>query len=295
MFINFRLTEVNLRLNNLPKAIQHQNLLLRDKGEFTKFQILLEIMRNQPHIKQKDIADSVGITIQAISKYFKKLSKEGLLEAGSERADYRLTPKGTARLHEGLMGLESYLAIIKKEMKVEHAWPAIATQPIKAGQTIGLIVKEGITYTVAPDSPDAEAKGIALSDAEIGEDLGLKDLQGKVKLKQGKILIIKLPSIRRGGSHAVDIDKVRALYEEFKPDRVAVMGAVGRAVLNKLGTKPDIEFGISHAVAIAASRGLNVFVLVVGRMTNRMTQEIENVNMRSIVNISYEVRDPRIA
>ena len=50
-------------------------------------------MRNQPHIKQKDISDKLGITIQAISKYFKKLTKEGLLEAGSERADYRLTPK----------------------------------------------------------------------------------------------------------------------------------------------------------------------------------------------------------
>ncbi len=40
-------------------------------------------MRNQPHIKQKDISDKLGITIQAISKYFKKLTKEGLLEAGS--------------------------------------------------------------------------------------------------------------------------------------------------------------------------------------------------------------------
>jgi len=65
--------------------------LLRSKGELTKFQILLEVMRNQPHIKQKDISDTLGITIQAVSKHFKKLIEEGLLEAGSERADYRLT------------------------------------------------------------------------------------------------------------------------------------------------------------------------------------------------------------
>jgi predicted transcriptional regulator len=44
------------------------------------------------------------------------------------------------------------------------------------------------------------------------------------------------------------------------------MGAVGRAVLNKIGLKADIEFGISRSAAIAASRGLNVYVLVVGRM-----------------------------
>ena len=148
-------------------------------------------------------------------------------------------------------------------------------------------------YTVDPNSPVAELKGVAMTDAAVGEDLGLRNLQGKMNLKHGKILIVKLPSIRQGGSRAVDIAKVQTLYEEFKPDRIAVMGAVGRAVLNKLKLKADIEFGISHAVAIAASRGLNVFVLVVGRMTNRMTQEIENVNMKSAANISYEVRDAK--
>jgi putative transcriptional regulator len=275
----------------LPK--KNQTLLLQNKGEFTKFQILLEVMHNQPHIKQKDIADVMGITIQAISKYFKKLTKEGLLEAGSGRADYHLTPKAIGKLHDDLKGLERYVTSIRSEMKIERALPAIATQPVKAGQTVGLIVKEGVTYTVDPNNPVTEAKGIAMTDAAVGEDLGLRNLQGKMKLKQGKILIVKLPSIRQGGSRAVDIEQVQTLYEEFKPDRIAVMGAVGRAVLNKLKLKADIEFGISRAVAIAASRGLNVFVLVVGRMTNRMTQEIENVNMKSAANISYEVRDAK--
>ena len=235
----------------------------------------------------------MGITIQAISKYFKKLTKEGLLEAGSGRADYHLTRKGLGKLHDDLKSLERYVTFIKSQIKIEHAWPAIATQPVKAGQTVGLIVKEGVMHTVDPNSPVAELKGIAMTDAEVGEDLGLRNLQGKMNLKHGKILIVKLPSIRQGGSRAVDIAKVQTLYEEFKPDRIAVMGAVGRAVLNKLKLKADIEFGISHAVAIAASRGLNVFVLVVGRMTNRMTQEIENVNMKNAANISYEVRDAK--
>jgi len=278
-------------LNNLPR--KNQNLLLQNKGEFTKFQILLEVMHNQPHVRQKEIADTMGITIQAISKYFKKLTKEGLIEAGSGRADYHLTPKGKGKLHDDLKSLERYVASIRSEIKIEHAWPAIATQPVKAGQLVALIVKEGVMYTVDPNSPVAELKGLAMADAAVGEDLGLRNLQGKMNLKHGKILIIKLPSIRQGGSRAVDVAKVQALYEEFKPDRIAVMGAVGRAVLNKLKLKADIEFGISHAVAIAASRGLNVFVLVVGRMTNRMTQEIENVNMKNAANISYEVRDAK--
>jgi putative transcriptional regulator len=265
--------------------------LFRDKSEFTKFQILLEVRRNQPHVKQKDISNKVGITIQAISKYFKRLSKEGLLEAGSERADYRLTPKGIAKLHEDTKNMASYLRSIRNELKVEHAWIALATHPVKAGEQVGLITKGGIFYTVPLNEPEIEAVGIATTDANAGQDIGLKDLNGKVKLKQGKILIVKLPSIRKGGSRAVDVAKVKALYDEFKPDRIGVMGAVGRAVLNELGLKAEIEFGISHAVAIAASRGLNVFVLVVGRMVNRMIQEIDSQNLRFAGDIVYEVKD----
>jgi putative transcriptional regulator len=268
-----------------------QNIFLRDKGEFTKFQILLEVMRNQPHIKQKDISDKIGITIQAISKYFKKLTKEGLLEAGSERADYRLTPKAVTKLREDVHALENYITEVKHDLKIEHAWPAIATQPVKAGQEVGLIMKEGPMYTTAIDNTVMEAKGIALADAKPGEDLGLKELRGKVKIKRGKILIVKLPSIRKGGSRAADLSKVKAFYDEFKPDRIGVMGAVGRAVLNKLGLKADIEFGISRSAAIAASRGLNVFVLVVGRMVNRMIQEIDQINMKTSADIIYEVKD----
>ena len=183
---------------------------------------------------------------------------------------------------------------MKHDIKLEHAWPAIATQAIKAGEEVGLMMKEGVMYTVPSDSIMMEAKGIALADAEPGEDLGLKDLHGKVKVKQGKILIVKLPSIRKGGSRATDLAKVKSFYDEFQPDRIGVMGAVGRAVLGKLNRKADIEFGISRSAAIAASRGLNVFVLVVGRMVNRMIQEIDQINIKTAGNIIYEVKDAQI-
>ena len=267
--------------------------MLRDKGEFTKFQILLEVMRNQPHVKQKDISETMGITIQAISKYFKKLSKEGLLEAGSERADYRLTQKGIIKLREELKNLDSYVKSIKNELKVDHAWIALATLPVKVNEQVGLITKGGIFYTVSVTDPDVEAVGIATNDAEAGEDIGLKDLKGKIKLRQGRILIVKLPSIRQGGSRTVDIVKITELINDFKPDRIGVMGAVGRAVANKLSLKADIEFGISHAAVIAASRGLNVLVLVVGRMVNKMIQEIDSQNMHFARDIIYEVKDAK--
>jgi putative transcriptional regulator len=267
--------------------------ILRDKSESTEFQILLEVMRNQPHVRQKDIADAVGITIQAVSKYFKKLAKEGLLEAGSERADYRLTPKASEALHDYLKNLDRYVTRVKSDLKVERLLPALATQPLHEGETAGLLMKDGVLHAVKSNHPEAEAFGTVATDARSGEDVGLIDVHGKVKSKPGKILMVKLPSIKEGGSRAVNLAKVRQLYKEFRPDRVGVMGVVGRAVLNKLTLEADFDFGITRASALAAERGINVFVLVVGRMVSRMIEEIDMTNIKHASNIVYEVKDGR--
>ncbi|MGB9915473.1 MAG: winged helix-turn-helix transcriptional regulator [Candidatus Bathyarchaeales archaeon] len=270
------------------------HFLLRDKGALTKFQILFEIMRQQPHIKQKDVSEALGITIQAVSKHFKTLMKEGLLEAGSERAEYRLTAKAYEKLQDYLKNIDDYVKTIKTTLKVERLIPAIAMQPVKAGDTVGLVMKDGVLYAVASADAKVEACGVAIINADTGEDVGLKDVKGKVKVPPGKVLLVKLPSIKEGGSRAVDITKIKQLYEKFKPDRIGVIGVVGRAVLNKIGLKADFEFGISRATAVAASRGLKVFVLVVGRMVNHVIDAIDMENIKSATRIIYEVEDAQI-
>ncbi|WNZ28896.1 MAG: winged helix-turn-helix transcriptional regulator [Candidatus Bathyarchaeota archaeon] len=267
--------------------------LLRDKGELTKFQILFEIKRKQPHVKQEDISKTLGITVQAVSKHFKKLINEGLIEPGADKANYMLTPKAIEKLQEGAKSLERYALRIESGLKIERVWPALAAQPIKAGDQVGIIMKEGIVYAVPADHSDAKVFGVATTDAKTGEDLGFEYLKGKVKVERGRILIVKLPSIKEGGSRSVDLAKVKKLYKEFQPNRIGVMGSVGRAVLNKLELKADIEFGINRAAAIAALRGLDVFVLVVGRMANRMIEEIDEMNIKRTINIPYEMKDGR--
>lgn len=265
--------------------------LLRKKGELTRFQILVEVLRNQPHVKQKEIADALNITVQAVSKYFKKLLRDELIETGVKRANYKLTPKANKKLQEYLADLECYVNKVKRDLKVERVWPAIAAKKIKAGEKASLFMRGGVLYAVPFEGHPTKAYGTAISDAEDGEDVILTDLKGEIELETGRILIIKLPSANEGGSRAVDIARLQKLYEEFKPDKIGVMGTVGRAVLNKLGAKADIEFGISKASALAALRGLNIFVLVVGRMVNRIIEEIEIANAKYGANIVYEVRD----
>lgn len=277
-------------MNKMPRRNPNPDVM-RNKGELTKFQILVEILRTQPHVKQKDVAETLGITVQAVSKYFKKLIKDGLLESGDSRAYYKLTPKAFTKLQEYLVNVERYVNAVKRDLKVERVWPAIAAQKIRAGDKVGLVMRGGVLYAVPSGQSTARAHGTAINNAEEGEDVALSDLKGEIELKTGKILIIKLPSISEGGSRAIDIERVHKLISEFNPDKVGVMGSVGRAVLNKLGIKADIEFGISRASAMAALRGLNVFVLVVGRMVNHIVDEIESVNSRYNSRITYEVVD----
>jgi putative transcriptional regulator len=274
----------------MPRQPKPRNVL-RDKGESTEFQILLEVLRSQPHVKQKDVADAVGITVQAVNKHFRKLAKEGFLKVGTERADYRLTPKATEKLDDYLKSLSSYTAKVKSDLKIERLLPALATQHVKEGETVGIVMKEGVLHAVRPDHPEAEATGVAVQVAEAGEDVGLREVCGKVKTRQGKVVMVRLPSITEGGSRAVDLAKVKKLYEEFCPDRIGVIGVVGRAVLNKLGLRADLDFGITRATALAAERGLNIFVLVVGRMVNRVIEEIDTTNVKLGSNITYEVKD----
>ena len=228
-----------------------------------------------------------------VSKHFKKLIREGLVEVGEEKANYRLTPKAIEKLQEGAKTIERYALKIETGLKIERVWPAIAAQSVKTGDQVGLIMKNGILYAVPFDNPDVKAFGRVTTNAKVGEDLGFEYLKGQVKIERGRILIVKLPSIKEGGSRAVDLAKIQKLYEDFKPDRIGVMGSVGRAVLNKLELKADIEFGINRAAAIAALRGLNVFVLVVGRMANKMVEEIDLMNIKRTIEITYEIKDGR--
>ncbi|MDW7971182.1 MAG: winged helix-turn-helix transcriptional regulator [Nitrososphaerota archaeon] len=265
--------------------------ILKSKGELTKFMILVEIFKNQPHIKQKDVGERLGITVQAVSKYFRKLMRDGMIEPYMNKAQYKLTSMAHKKLEEYVLELESYFRSLRRELKLEGIWPAIASHKIRAGERVSLEMCNGILYAKPFDEKADTASGVAINDAEPGDDVGLTYLKGLIRTDKGKVLIIKLPNINKGGSRAVDIEKVKAFYEEFKPHRIAVMGTVGRAVLNKLGLKADIEFGVSRASAFAALKGLRVFVLAVGKMVNKIIDVLELTSISYNISISYEVRE----
>lgn len=244
-------------------------------------------------MRQRDVADSLGITIQAVSKHLKRLLAEGLVALNG--VEYVLTPDGIERLIEYTRFLEAQTRKSSSSLRLERLWPAIAQKSISAGEVVGLVMKDGLTCAVSKNRKDAKALGVAVVNASPGEEVALRDLKGVISLRQGTVMVLRVPSINQGGSRNVDTAKVREIYMKFDPDRVGVIGTVARAVVNKLNLRVDFEFGVTRSVAMAALRGLSVLVLTTGRMTNRVLEEVERVNVRHSCEIPCTVEDCQLS
>jgi len=235
------------------------------------------------------VADSVGITIQAVSKHFRRLLAEGLIAFSG--VEYVLTPRGRERMISYTKFLQTQTRKAASCVRMERLWPAVASKRIAAGEEVGLVMKRGVIYAVSRGDKDAKAFGVAVSEASQGEDVALRNMRGTVSLRRGSVIVITVPGINQGGSRRVDLAKVRKIHVKSKPQRIGVIGTVARVVANKLKFRIDLEFGVTRSAAMAALRGLNVLVLSTGRMTNRVLEEVERVNIRHSCEIPCSVEN----
>lgn len=265
--------------------------VLKRKGDLTRFQILGEIARSQPHLRQKDIADKMGITVQAVSENIKGLIDEGFIESGAGRSRYKITKRGIERLKREAMILRKYADEVLDTMNsYKSIWPAIANEDLKAGDEVSLFMDGGTLYAskslYSPKKND-NAYAEVLTEALKGEDVALGGLGGIIKLDLGNVVILVLPTINEGGSRACDLNKVKGIHEKGF-DRVGIMGTVSRGVVDKVGINVDFEFATPQSTVAAAKRGLNVLVFAVGKMTNSITRRLE------VEGIHYTLEDVRL-
>ncbi|MGZ7069876.1 MAG: DUF7839 domain-containing protein [Methanobacterium sp.] len=246
--------------------------LFKKRGELTRFQILAEIAKNQPHLRQKDIAQKLGITIQAVSENIKSLTDDGFVEIREDTVRYHITNRGIEKLKKEAIDLRKYADEVAGTMNTyKSIWPAIASSNVKEGQKVWLKMENGTLYATT-DKSSATAE--VLHDASKEEDVALTNLGGTIELKPGIVTIIRLPTIIRGGSRACNLDKVHEIYDKGF-DRVGVMGTISRAVARKLMISPDFEFATPYAAVAASKRGLNILILAVGKMTNSITKKLD--------------------
>jgi putative transcriptional regulator len=254
--------------------------VFKKKGELTRFQILAEIAREQPHLRQKDIAGKLGITVQAVSENIKSLVDDGFVETGMGSARYKITKRGIEKVKNEAVNLRKYADNVLDTMNTyKSVWPAIAKEDMKTGETVWLEMENGTLYA---GKEEKSAHAEVLKTASKGDDVALIKLGGTIELKPGYVIIIQVPTINEGGSRACDLDKIMEIYGRGF-DRVGIMGTVSRAVTNKLEIDTDFEFATPNATVAAAKRGLNVLVFTVGKMSKTIIKKLENEGLKYTV------------
>jgi putative transcriptional regulator len=248
--------------------------LLRNKNMATRFQILVEIAANQPYIQQKDIAKRIGVTSQAVSDYISKLENDGWISSDG-RSRYRVTKEGVNWVLKALRELQQYSSSAERALTNINVWAAIADTDIKQGQTVGLVMKQGLLYATLYTGKGA--RGTTTGSARKGEDVGITEIEGIVALEPGEITILEIPDVQDGGTRSINRDRFERLLK-----RVNIVGAIGTesiVALRRADREPDYLYGVAQAAIESARSGLDFTVVCPSSTSLPLQQKLSEENM----------------
>jgi putative transcriptional regulator len=257
--------------------------ILKSKNLATKFQIMVEIAAHQPNIQQKDIAPRLGITSQAVSEYVKELIKDGWLSSEG-RSRYKVTREGVDWILQMSRQLHSYAWVVSKVVADISTTTAIADSDLSVGQAASLYMKDGLLF--ASDAISGKgAKGTAVTEAKKGQDVGIRNVEGVIKLESAEVMICKVPNVQDGGSRSTDLAR---LERETKEARlVGAIGTEALVALTQIGIKPDYVHGVREAAIEAAYCGLSFLVVCSEDKISILVQRLEEENL------GYQIIDLR--
>ena len=252
----------------------------RNRNLDTKFQILVQIAANQPNIQQKDIAQKLDVTPQAVSEYIKEMVKDGSVTSDG-RSRYRITNEGVNRVLKALKELRAYLTFVERSITNITVCTAVADHDLSQGQVVGLKMKNGLLFTT--DALDKAAKGVAVTNARKGEDVGVSNIEGIIEFEIGRITILKVPGIQRGSSRNVDLARLKK--ELSQKELVGTIGIEALIALRRIGIEPSYLYGVTEAAIEAAHSGLSFLILCTDDDIPALLKRLEEQNLR------YEILD----
>lgn len=254
--------------------------LLKVKNLAIKFQIMAEVAANQPDIQQRNIAKKLDLSPQAVSDYMRELVDAGWLSSEG-RSRYSVTREGVDWMLKGIRDWQSYSDAVLKNIAGASVSAAIADCDLSKGQRVGLMMKDGLLFATADTG--TEARGTSTSSARAGDDVGVTGIQGIVPLRVGRVTVIRIPGIRKGGTRHVDMRMLKKAVGGDRP--VGVIGIEALVALRKSGVKPSYLYGVKESVVEAARCGICPVVLCVDSDTMDLLQKLEDKG------IEYELID----
>lgn len=254
---------------------------LSDQRTGTRFRVLVEIADRQPAVSQGEIAEAVGITSQAVSEYIRGLIDDGYVSKEG-RSRYRVTKEGVEWLFREAKSLRRFADHVTGDVlgDVEED-AAIATEPIDAGETVTLSVRDGLLH--ATPGEHGPATGTATTDAAAGTDVSVTGFEGIIEMEPGTVEVIGVPPARSGGSRTVDLDLLTSACAEA--DLVVAEGVEAVVTLRRIDREPAVTVGAGHVAAEGAKKGLRAVVVVVSNSIGRITDTLGDAN------VSYDVTE----
>lgn len=262
--------------------------LLQNKRDATRYQILVRIAESQPSVSQKEVAESVGVTAQAVSDYLGGLVEDGFVEKHG-RGRYEVTKEGVDWLIGVTEELRDFVGYVSEDVigQVEVA-PAISTAAVEEGDRVSITMRDGVMHATPGGSGSHTA--VAVTAAEEGGEVGVTDFEGILDFEPGGVTAVPVPRVQNGGSQAVDTDLVVELSDEH--DLIAVAGVEALVSVRKAGLEPDVRFGSVDGVVEAATKGLDVLLVTV---TSRLSEHTEALRRHNDEvpghHVGYEVVD----
>jgi len=255
--------------------------VLRSKRSATRYQILVAIAERQPAVSQREIAEEIGITAQAVSDYLQGLVEEGYVR-NPGRGRYEVTKEGVDWLIGRTDELHEFVSHVSEDVigQVEIE-TAIATAPVASGDGVSLSMRDGV-LRAAPGTAGSTT-AVAVTDADAGEDVGITDFEGVLDYELGRVTAVSVPRVQDGGSGGVASETVTDHAADC--DIVATAGTEAFVAAQRAGLDPDVRFGTPQAVNEAAVRGLDVLLLAVA---DELSTHLDRLREGTV---SYEVVD----
>ncbi len=259
----------------MDDADRRELSVLRHKRDATRYRVLVEIAARQPAVSQREIAEAIGVTAQAVSEYVGELVDRGEVETGG-RGRYRITKEGVDWLLSRTDELQSFTTYVQQEVvggvDVEAA---IATDAVEADEPVTLSMRDGVLH--ATPGASGRATATTVTGATAGDAVGVSEFDGLLDYEPGLVSVLAVPPV---GQEAAGPDEARLADLAADHDLLAVAGVEALAVVRAAGREPDVRFGTVQAVEEAAARGLDVLLVAVESAVSGHTDRLREGNIR---------------
>jgi predicted transcriptional regulator len=218
----------------------------------------------------REVADALGLSVQAASHTFRGLAQRGLAQATAGR--YRPTVAGVDFLHGTLRDLGADVAERLERMHVVATTRALARGELSAGSPVVLAVEDGLLTARA--GTDGASRGVARDAAHRGELVEVEQLAGIVPLQAASAELLTVPEAGIG-----DPATVRTLASALAQRRGTLLAAHGLEALHlasRAAPGRAIErFGIAGVVEEASRLGVRSTVVVLDRDAPRLLAQFD--------------------